>query len=165
MIKTQFIKYRFKQELQGVEILGESCINAVGCTIVVSFNLKTADNDILIADITYPVEMDKAISVCEYQNVFWCKPGFFIKNPPIIIVDLEDDTQHKYRIKGCVKDTQIEDERVSYTIDVSNCNCIFSKLLNNESLNAAVTILPHSSVDSFGLFQSGNHFMADKFSI
>jgi hypothetical protein len=161
----QFIKYRFLQSLIGVEIIGERCLSAKGCSIVLTYNILEQSNTTLDVDITYPVDVSKELRVVDYQNVFWCQPGFFIKDNPIIVVDLQDSEETKYRIKGCLTDTQIEDNLVSYTINVSSCNAIFNKLLDNPEMTANIQIFPSSSVDSFGIYKPGNHFMANKYSI
>jgi hypothetical protein len=162
---TQFIKYRFLQSLVGVEIIGESCLNIDGCTIVLCYPLRDETNGTINVDITYPIKLDRELMVCEYQNVFWDNPGFFVKDCPIIIVNLKDAEDQKWRIKGCVLDTTIEDGKVCYTIKVRNCNCIFTKLLNRPDFTAEVEILPKSSVDSFGIFKTGHERIANKFSI
>jgi hypothetical protein len=127
------------------------------------FDLK--ENEIIDVEINYPIESNKDLNICEYQQVFWCKPGFFIDECPIILMNVFDEENQKYRLKGCVLDTIINDEKVIYKIKLKSCNCLFSKLLNNENLKAEIEILPKSSVDSFGIYKSSNLFVADKFTI
>jgi hypothetical protein len=159
-----FINYKFIQEL---ESNSDIFINFNDCIVELSFNINNSN---FSAEISYPIELIKEnINIEDYYNIFWNKPGFFNKYCPIIIVNLTETTNNdeikKYRIKGCLKEVFLIDNKVVYKIKLNNCNSFNKILLEKNNLSAKILTIPKSSLDSFGTLKDFSKPLGNRFTI
>ena len=142
-----FIRYSFFQEIISENITLEDLFPNTPVTsgkiIKLKFPIQT--DAIITAKISYPLEGDTSIPLCDFYESFRCNPGLYCCKFPNIIFELVTVDNNKYRLKGRIVKmivSNVQSDLYEYCIKLSCCNCFFGLVINNTFISCSVTILP-----------------------
>ena len=161
-----FIKYTLSGEITSNELIIEDLDINIPVTQgkLIKFKFPINTDDIIKANIIYPINKISMIPLCEYYTVFWCNPGIFCCKFPNIILDLETADNKKYRLKGKIVKFIIPDTEPTlyeYYIKLSCCNCFFGLIQQSKLISCKINIIPEEMSDQF----KNNYIASNKFSI
>ena len=159
-----FIRYTFIQEIVSEEITIEDLFPDTPVTSgkIVKLKFPIVADASITAKISYPIEGETSIPLCDFYETFWCSPGLYCCKFPNIIFELQTSENIKYRIKGRIVKFIISESQpdlYEYCIKLSCCNCFFGLVTNTTFISCKVTILPIGRSDSMDTkFITANQF-------